>query len=198
MRRCLCAVLLSCTLAFGSLTAGDLTTAQAQQLVSAAQSAEQGGKPIEVSMSIDGKNVVFTVIRDAVGNVTARPVPGPDSAGITISQVTIQMRSDAKGILTPTSMVVVSSNQTITSYSVQLNADGTMANLYRAGVGGAGGARGPSQPKPVVGGIGGGTGTLTSGAGNLPEDRYPGFTSGQLGLPAGSESGSRAASASQP
>lgn len=196
MRRCLCAVLLSCTLAIGNLTAGDLTTAQTQQLVSAAQSAAQGGKPIEVSLSIEGKNVVFTVMRDAVGNVTARPVPGPDSAGITVSQVTIQMRSDSKGVLTPTSMVVVSSNQTITSYSLQLNADGTIANLYQAGVGGVGA---PSQPKPVIGGIGGGAGTLAGSSSHaLPEDRYPGFTSAQLGLPAGAESGSRAASASQP
>ena len=45
MRRCLCAMLFSClsfVFAIGTLTAGDLTTAQAQQLVSAAQSAKPG------------------------------------------------------------------------------------------------------------------------------------------------------------
>ena len=201
MRRSLCAVLLACTLVTGSLTAGELTTAQAQQLVSAAQSAEPGAKPREVTLSIDGKNVVFTVIRDAVGNVTARPVPGPDSAGITISQVSIQMRADAKGLLSPTSVVVVSNGQTVLSYAVQLNPDGTIANLYQPG---AGGVAGPSKPKPVVGGIGSGSSTVVggntglAGSASLPADRFPGFTSGQLGLPAGSESGSREASGSLP
>lgn len=196
MRRSFCAVLLSCILALGTtggLMAGDLTTAQAQQLVSAAQGAPQS----EVTLAIDGKNVVFTVVRDAVGNVTARPVPGPDSAGITISQVSIQMKADSKGLLTPTSLVVLS-NQGITSYSMSLNPDGTIASLYQSGVGGAGGAAGPSQPKPVVGGIGGSAGKAggSSGPDDLPEDRFPAFTSGQLSLPAGA--GTSEVSQSQP
>jgi hypothetical protein len=188
MRRCLCAVLLSCILAVGSLAAGELTTAQAQQLVSAAQGIEAGGKA-EVTMTVDGKSVAFTVTRDAVGNVTARPVPGPDSAGITISQVTIQLRANDKGILSPTTLVVVSSAQTIASYSVQLNPDGTIASLYQAGIGGAGGTGAPAKAKPVVGGIGGGSGSLSGTPSDLPQDRFPGFTSGQLGLPAGTGTG---------
>lgn len=197
MRHCLCAILLTCVLGFGTLMAGDLATVQVQQLVTAAQGAAQGGSPIDVPVSIDGKTVIFKVSRDAVGNVTARPVPGPDSAGITVSQVTIQMKADAKGVLIPTSMIVVGNNQTITSYSVQLTDDGSIASLYQAGVGGAGGTGGTAQAKPIVGGIGGGAGTSGRLAG-LPGDIFPGFTSAQLGLPAGAESGSRAASASQP
>lgn len=191
MRRCLCALMLSCVLALGSLTAGDLTTAQAQQLVSAAQGA-QPGKPVEVTLAIDGKNVAFTVVRDALGGVTATPVPGPDSAGITIALVTIQFTVDSKGLMTPTSLVVVSSAKTTTSYAFQLNADGTVANLYQPGVGGVGGVA--SKPKPIVGGIGGAAGSLKGETDDLPADRYPGFTSGQLALPAGTKSGEASAS----
>ncbi len=192
MRRCLCTVLFACILGLGSLTAGELSTAQAQQLVSAAQTAKPGGKPLEATLAIDGKSVVFTVIRDAVGNVIARPIPGPDSAGITVSQVSIQMRADANGTLIPISMVVVASNQTISSYSIQLNPDGTIASLYQAGTF-AGGAGGGSAPQPVVGGIGAkGSPKLTSSSNTssaMPADRYPGFTSGQLSLPAGAGTG---------
>ena len=205
MRRCLCAMLFSCVFlnfAIGTLTAGDLTTAQAQQLVSVAQSAKPGAKPSEATLSIDGKNVVFTVVCDAVGNVIARPIPGPDSAGVVISQVSIQMRANAKGILMPASLVVVSSNQTIASYSVQLNQDGTIASLYQAGTF-TGGAGGGIASKDVEGGIGGNhggndgtkpskdavTNTSRDSSTVLPADRYPSFTSGQLALPAGAGTG---------
>jgi hypothetical protein len=194
MRRRLRAVLFTCILGCGigggSLTAGDLSTAQAQQLVSAAQAASPGGKPVEATMAIDGKSVVFTVVRDAVGNVIARPVPGPDSAGISISQVSIQMRANAAGVLTPTSMVVVAANQTIASYSLQLNPDGSIASLYQAGSFAAGGGV-VTGAQPVVGGIGGAGGPLVTGTGpsSMPADRYPGFTSGQLALPAGAGTG---------
>lgn len=202
MRRCLCAMLFSClflNFAIGTLTAGDLTTAQAQQLVSVAQSATPGAKPSEATLSIDGKNVVFTVSCDAAGNVIARPIPGPDSAGVTISQVSIQMRANSKGMLMPASLVMVSSNQTVVSYSVQLNQDGTIASLYQAGtfVGGVGGG---IAAKEVKGGIGGSNddAKLSKNAAStttretsavLPADRYPGFTSGQLSLPAGAGTG---------
>ena len=198
MRRCLCAMLFSVIFAVGTLTAGDLSTAQAQQLVSAAQNATPGAKPSEATLSIDGKNVVFTVTRDAVGNVIARPIPGPDSAGVTISQVSIQMRADKNGLLTPASLVVVSTNQTIASYSVQLNQDGTIASLYQAGTF-TGGAAGGSLAKPVEGGIGGNenaksktsatTSTAKEPLNSDKNDRYPGFTSGQLSLPAGAGTG---------
>lgn len=210
MRRCLCAMLFSCVFlnfAIGTLTAGDLTTAQAQQLVSVAQSAKPGAKPSEATLSIDGKNVVFTVVCDAVGNVIARPIPGPDSAGVIMSQVSIQMRANAKGILMPASLVVVSSNQTIASYSVQLNQDGTIASLYQAGTF-TGGAGGGIASKDVEGGIGGNhggnndgnndgtkpskdavTNTSRNSSTGLPADRYPSFTSGQLALPAGAGTG---------
>jgi hypothetical protein len=189
MRHCLVAALLSLILGSGGLVAGDLTTAQAQQLISAAQGAVPGGKPAEATLSIDGKPVVFNVTRDAVGNVIARPVPGPDSAGIAISQVSIQMRVDASGHLQPTSLVVVSSSQTIASYSVQLNPDGTIANLYQAGTF-SGGAVGSSPAQPVVGGIGGGQeagdpALVRVQSLSAPSDRFPAFTAGQLPLPAG-------------
>jgi hypothetical protein len=194
MRRRLCAVLCSCILGLGSLMAGELTTAQAQQLASAAQSAQAGGKPVEATLAIGGKNVVFTVTRDAVGNVIARPIPGPDSAGIGISQVSIQMRADASGVLVPVTLVVISSTQTVASYSVQVNADGSIASLYQAGNFAGGGAG--AAPTPVVGGIGSPASgrttavvaTSTAPAGP-PADRYPGFTSGQLPLPAGAGTG---------
>jgi hypothetical protein len=197
MRRLLCTALCSCMLGFGSLMAGELTTAQAQQLVSAAQSAQPGGKPIEATLSIDGKNVAFTVTRDTVGNVIARPVPGPDSAGITISQISIQLQSAANGIQSPTLVVVVSSNQTIVSYSVQLNPDGTIAGLYQAGSFSGGGAGASTGSQPVVGGIGSSDTVSKKTSSGLPEepetrqpkDRYSGFTSGQLPLPAGAGTG---------
>lgn len=187
MRRCLCTLLLSCVLGVASLTAAELTTANAQQLVSAAQGV-QPGATAEVTLAIDGKNVAFTVSRDAVGNAIARPVPGPDSKDIGIAQVSIQFVAGATGLLNPTTVVVITSGQTVVSYAVQLNPDGTIASLYQAG--GLGGARGPSQPKPVVGGIGSRDSAIAaSGNSALPVDRYPGFTSGQLALPAGTRPG---------
>jgi hypothetical protein len=202
MRHCLCAMLFSCfffTVAAGTLTAGDLTTAQTQQLVSAAQSTKPGAKPSEATLLIDGKNVVFTVTRDAVGNVIARPIPGPDSAGVTISQVSIQMRADKNGLMLPASLVMVLNNQTIISYSVQLNPDGTIAKLHQAGTVTNGAGAGVAA-KPVEGGIGGGndgakltrastTTTTKESATAEKTDRYPGFTSGQLSLPAGAGTG---------
>ena len=202
MRHCLCAMLFSCfffTVAAGTLTAGDLTTAQTQQLVSAAQSTKPGAKPSEATLLIDGKNVVFTVTRDAVGNVIARPIPGPDSAGVTISQVSIQMRADKNGLMLPASLVMVLNNQTIISYSVQLNPDGTIAKLHQAGTVTNGAGAGVAA-KSVEGGIGGGnddakltkalaTTTTKESATAEKTDRYPGFTSGQLSLPAGAGTG---------
>ena len=204
MCRSLCAMLFSCfffTVAVGTLTAGDLTTAQTQQLVSAAQSTKPGAKASEATLLIDGKNVVFTVTRDAVGNVIARPIPGPDSAGVIISQVSIQMRADKNGMMLPASLVMVLNNQTILSYSVQLNADGTIAKLHQAGTvtNGAGAGAGIAA-KSIEGGIGGGnddakltkastTITTKESATADKTDRYPGFTSGQLSLPAGAGTG---------
>jgi hypothetical protein len=201
MRRSLCAMLFSCfffTVAAGTLTAGDLTTAQTQQLVSAAQSTKPGAKPSEATLLIDGKNVVFTVTRDAVGNVIARPIPGPDSAGVTISQVSIQMRADKNGMMLPASLVMVLNNQTILSYSVQLNADGTIAKLHQAGTVTNGAGAGIAA-KSIEGGIGGNddakltkasTTTSTKESATAEKtDRYPGFTSGQLSLPAGAGTG---------
>lgn len=206
MRRCLCAMLFSCfffTAAANALTAGDLTTAQTQQLVSAAQGTKPGAKPSEANLSLDGKNVVFAVTRDAVGNVIARPIPGPDSAGVTISQVSIQMRADKSGMMLPASLVVVLSNQTIVSYSVQSNPDGTIAALNQVGTV-TGGAGAGVVAKSVEGGIGTGAGngnadaklltastttTTKESATTEKTDRYPGFTSGQLSLPAGAGTG---------
>jgi hypothetical protein len=202
MRRSLCAMLFSCfffTVAAGTLTAGDLTTAQTQQLVSAAQSTKPGAKPSEATLLIDGKNVVFTVTRDAVGNVIARPIPGPDSAGVTISQVSIQMRADKNGMMLPASLVMVLNNQTILSYSVQLNPDGTIAKLHQAGTVTNGAGAGIAA-KSIEGGIGGNDdakltkASTTTSTSKEPvktdkTDRYPGFTSGQLSLPAGAGTG---------
>jgi hypothetical protein len=202
MRRSLCAMLFSCfffTVAAGTLTAGDLTTAQTQQLVSAAQSTKPGAKPSEATLLIDGKNVVFTVTRDAVGNVIARPIPGPDSAGVIISQVSIQMRADKNGMMLPASLVMVLNNQTILSYSVQLNADGTIAKLHQAGTVTNGAGAGIAA-KSIEGGIGGNDdakltkASTTTSTSKEPvktdkTDRYPGFTSGQLSLPAGAGTG---------
>lgn len=202
MRRSLCAMLFSCfffTVAAGTLTAGDLTTAQTQQLVSAAQSTKPGAKPSEATLLIDGKNVVFTVTRDAVGNVIARPIPGPDSAGVIISQVSIQMRADKNGMMLPASLVTVLNNQTILSYSVQLNPDGTIAKLHQAGTVTNGAGAGIAA-KSIEGGIGGNDDAkLTKASTTISTskepvktdktDRYPGFTSGQLSLPAGAGTG---------
>lgn len=191
MRRCLCAVLLSCALAFGSLNAADLSVPQAQLLINEAQKAA-ADKPVKVTLVIDGKSVVFNVTRDALGYVNARPEADPANAGLTISQISIQMQANDKGLLKPTSIAVVSSNLLVTVYPVKLNDDGSIAGLGQP-------TGDQSTQVKLAGGIGGGTSGAKNGVYYLmPKDTFLGFTSAQLGLPAGSESGTREASASLP
>lgn len=191
MRRCLCALMLSCILGFGSLTANELTAAQAQQIISAAKSA-QPGAPVTVTLTVAGKSVEFTVTRDALGSVTATPVPGPDSAGITIGSIAIQLKADSKGLLTPESLVVVTTSKATVKYEIKLTADGAVAELTPPGGGGSGGSK--TDSTKVVGGIGGGSGELRKKDDPLKKDEFPGFTSGQLGLPAGTASGAASSS----
>lgn len=152
MRRCLCTLLMSCVLGFATLTAAELTTAQAQVLVNAVQSATPGGPEVDATLTIDGKSVAFKVKRDAVGNAVARPVPGPDSKDIDIAQVSIHFVVVPSGLLNPTGLVLITNSQAVISYAVQLTPDGTIASLYVPGtqVGGPG----KGGAKPVVGGIG--------------------------------------------
>jgi hypothetical protein len=198
MRTIWCAALLTCCLFGADLCAATLTTAQAQQLVSAAQSATMG-KPVEVTLSVAGKNVVFTVTRDAVGNVIARPVPGPDSAGIDISQVTVQMRVKANGSIEPTTMVVVSGNQTILSFQVQLNQDGSIAGLSQAGtfaVGDSvenlatvGGIKGTEDPNSKNASNNTAQNDIANNSFSSNSGYSSGFPSAQQSLPAGAGTG---------
>ncbi len=166
--------------AAGTVCAGaDLTTAQYQQLVSAAQSAH-GDKTAQVTLTIGTVAVVFNVTRDAVGGIIARPVPGPGTADLTISQVSIAATVNEKGAVVPATITVISNSQAIQSYNVQLNPDGTLAAVTPVGtfapVGGGGGAGGglAGQDNHPPSGGGGGGGYVTgnqfdnAGAHSLP------------------------------
>jgi hypothetical protein len=115
-----------------SAQAGELTTAQFQQLVSASQGAS-ADKPAQVTLTIGTTPVVFNVSRDAVGNVIARPVPGPATAGLTISQISISSTVNDQGTVVPTQITVISNSQAIQSFNVQVNPDGTLASVTPVG-----------------------------------------------------------------
>lgn len=194
MRRCLCTLLLSCVLGFGSLTAadGDISAAQAQQLVSLAQSAK-ADTPVKVTFQIEGKNVEFTLVRSSLGEIKVIPVAGPDSAGLAIGSITIVAKVDSKGLLVPQSLVVVASDKIATrSYSITLAEDGTIAKLSGPGTSGA---SGPSKGTAPVGGIGGPSGSLKKND-ELKDDVFPSFKSGQFALAPGTAPGTTSGSAS--
>ena len=191
--RALSAVVLFCVLMLGlsgSVMAGDATdatkatisVANAQLLVNKAKTATTGVYS-DVELTLEGgKKVIFTLFRDAVGNVTARPKAGQDTTGISITQVNIQMGANAAGSLTPVSMVVQGSGASLTKNTISFNANGTIASL--------------DQPKAVEKAVTGGTGTPgtgTPGGTNTPDPFANPFLSvsggGQLPLPAGAESG---------
>lgn len=145
-------------------------------------------------MLIGGVNVVFTVSRDGVGNVTARPKADPANANLGISQINIQMKTNADGTMEPKSMLLIGSDQSITSYALALNKDGTISQsqsgtfAYSAGGGGGGG----QKPKGGLGnsGSGGGSGkTAYDKVDAWLTSTFPGFNSSQLGLPAGAGTG---------
>ncbi len=146
------AALLTCSLSLGgSLLASDITLAQAQLLVSTAQSAETD-KEVKITLRVGEKDVVFTVKRDAIGGVIARPEPGPDSKDVTITQVYIKMSINSAGTAwEPKSMVVINNNSTINGYEVRLNSDGTLMNFTSKSAG----VSGNGQGTVVVGGISG-------------------------------------------
>ncbi len=149
LRRTLCALLLSCVLGL-TAAAVELTTAQAQMLVNAAQRAQSGGPPVDVVLTFnDNKQVSFKVTRDPFGNALARPVPGPDSQGIDIAQVSMQFMILPNGLYNPTGLVLITNAQVVISYAIQLNPDGMIAGLL--GPGGSGGG----VPAPaLMGGLG--------------------------------------------
>lgn len=129
MRTILSTALLLIAFAAGQAGAIELTAAQAQQLLGAAQQAKAGGEGTQVTLNLGGKDVVFTVTRDAVGNITA--VPADTGAGI--AQASIGSTVGSTGALVPSSLVQVNSDRSIVTYNLALNADGTIANLYRPG-----------------------------------------------------------------
>jgi hypothetical protein len=187
MRRCLCTLLLSCVLGFGSLTAaeGDISAAQAQQLVSIAQKS-QAGTPVKVTFQIDGKNVDFTLVRSALGEITVTPVAGPDSAALAIGSITIVTRVDSAGLLVPQSLVVVGSDKIATrTYSITFE-NGAITKLSGPGTGGTGDASKNTGP---VGGIGGASGSLKKNDDQLKDDVFPSFKSGNFALAPGTAPG---------
>ncbi len=193
MRHLICAALLTAVLGFGSGQAADFTAAQTEQLVSLAQSVTKGTSK-DVPILIGGVNVLFSVSRDAVGNLTARPKADPANANLGISQINIQMKTNPDGTMEPKSMLLIGSDQTITSYALVLNKDGSISQsqsgtfAYSAGGGGGGGAK----PKGGLGNSG-----TSGGSGKTAYDKvdtwlssiFPGFNSSQLGLPAGAGTG---------
>ncbi len=150
------AALLTCSLSLsGKLLGSDITLAQAQLLVSTAQSAETD-KEVKITLRVGEKDVVFTVKRDAAGGVIARPEPGPDSKDVAITQVYIKMSINSAGTAwEPKSMVVINKNSTINGYEVRLNSDGTLMNFTSKSAGASAGLSGTGQGTVVVGGING-------------------------------------------
>jgi hypothetical protein len=188
MRHLICIALLTAVFGFGSIDAADLTPAETQLLLSLTQSATtKGGPAADITLNIGGKSVVMTVSRDGVGNVTARPKADPANANLGISQINIQMKTNANGTMEPKSMLLIGSDQAITSYVLALNKDGTISQsqsgtfAYSAGGGG-------EKPKGGLGnpGTGGGSGkTAYDKVDAWLSSSFPGFNSSQLGLPAG-------------
>jgi hypothetical protein len=180
MRTILSTALLLIAFAAGQAGAAELTAAQAQQILGAAQQAKAGGDAVEVKLTIDGQEIVFKVTRDAVGNIVARPVPTGDSAKAGIAQASIGSTVADSGALVPNSLVQVNTDQTVVTYNITLNQDGTIANLYRPGQALANGLP-PAAPvadkkddAPVfVGGGGGFTLTITLPAGTSPGQSRP-------------------------
>ena len=178
------AVLLFCVLALGMsgrLMAAEIDVPNTQLLVNAARKATTGVYT-DVTLTINGVPVVFTLFRDPVGNVTARPKAGQDTTKISTTQVNMQMVANAAGILTPVAMVVQGGAQSITKNMITFGADGSVASLDKPAAG-----AGDGSP---VGGIGG-----TQDANKKPEpDVFARpflnvASGGQLPLPAGAESG---------
>lgn len=157
MRAILSTALLLIAFAVGA-GAIELTAAQAQQILGAAQQVKPGGEGMQVTLNLGGKDVVFTVTRDAVGNITALPA----DKGAGIAQASIGSTVGSTGALVPNSLVQINSDQSIVTYSLALNADGTIANLYRPGQ--------SLAIAPVVG--------------IPPADETPGGGGGDVGTPA--------------
>lgn len=133
MRTVLNTALLLLAFAVGQVDAAELTAAQAQQIMGAAQQAPAGGAAVEVKLTIDGKEVIFAVTRDAVGNIIARPAAAPGAATGGIAQASIGSTVADSGALVANSLVQVNADQSIVSYNITLNKDGTIASLYRPG-----------------------------------------------------------------
>ena len=133
MRAVLNTALLLLAFAVGQAGAAELTAAQAQQIMGAAQQAPAGGAAVEVKLTIDGNEVVFTVTRDRVGNIIARPVSPPGTATGGIAQASIGSTVANSGALVANSLVQVNADQSVVTYNITLNNDGTIASLYRPG-----------------------------------------------------------------
>ena len=113
MRAVLNTALLLLAFAVGQAGAAELTAAQAQQIMGAAQQAPAGGAAVEVKLTIDGNEVVFTVTRDRVGNIIARPVSPPGTATGGIAQASIGSTVANSGALVANSLVQVNALSTI-------------------------------------------------------------------------------------
>lgn len=165
MRTAFCALLLLVCMGTTLVGAQELTTAQAQQIATAAQAAGPG-KNTEVTLSIGGKNVVFTVSRDTFGRVAALPKPGGDSTGIGISRINMQMILNENGTYTPNTLTIIGEGRpvSVNSYQLTVNTDGTIANINNPGS-----RSGVGAPR-IVGGI----------RGNNPRGN---FTPGFMGTP---------------
>lgn len=133
MRTVLSTALLLFAFAVGQAGAAELTAAQAQQIMGAAQQAPAGGAAVEVKLTIDGNEVIFAVTRDAVGNIIARPTSAPGTATGGIAQASIGSTVADSGALVANSLVQVNTDQSVVTYNITLNNDGTIASLYRPG-----------------------------------------------------------------
>ena len=170
MRTVLSIALLLIVFAVGQVSAA-VTGAQAQALISAVPGTTTSAT---VELTIDGKVVKFTVTKDAVGNVIARPIPVAGEA-VSIAQISIGCTISSTGALAPSTVVVINSDQSLVAYNVTLlPKDGGIASLELVG-GRVTSVVNRTDTKKIEltvekSGTGGGTGTftITLPAGTLP------------------------------
>src|SRR4051812_1501225 len=106
--------------------ASGLSLADAQQILTAAQSAAASGDGARVEVTIDGKPVAFIVTCNAAGTITARPVVTPGTGDVTISQVQLAIERNSNGTVTVKSFTVYQSNGSSQAFDVTSNRDGSL------------------------------------------------------------------------
>jgi hypothetical protein len=125
MVRILCCTILSLAISIGTLTAGDrdkITAAQLENIVAAVAGIKDG--TVTVTLMIGGKDVAYTVTKDAIGNITAT---GPANADIQTIAISSGTTGGATGV--PLAATVIGREGGITSYNIATNTAGQITGI---------------------------------------------------------------------